>query len=488
MELNSMNTQHKNIRCLGNLRHKQASESEASLNIGSIIISVSVILVVTVLLGYAYLAYLNNFLLNLPSVIGTCALVVSAVCALGWTAELHKNRGKLKPESKTYVRCGALILLVALAVRLLFIARMPELSDDIYRYIWDGLQVRLGKNPYTLPPAAIQTPQGHMACIHERINHPELVTIYPPVAQFIFALGSGSLLWMKGVFILFDLGSCALILRLLRLLQRHPAWLCLYAWHPLAVLESSASGHVDVAAVFFILAAVYFTLRPDSNISGLGAGTALGLAVMTKIFPLIFAPLMFAYLPAIRRNAFILGLTLVCTCACIPFWPELQNGLETLKLYASNWEFSGFTFRILRTWMDSGSDARMLLMLSFCLIFAWQWLKLYRSKWSTFMAQEHVQDANTFVYISANIMLTFLLLTPTLHPWYAIYLLALLPLTPGMAGVALSWSVLLSYQVAAIRALSGIWQESNLLSFYVFAAPVSALCITLLLARRRTRR
>jgi hypothetical protein len=326
-----------------------------------------------------------------------------------------------------------------------------------------------------------------MAWIHARINHPELVTIYPPAAQLIFALGSKSLLWMKGLFILFDLGSCVLILLLLQRLGRHPAWLCLYAWHPLAVLESSASGHVDVAAVFFILLAIYFTIGPAPENSGLGfglgAGAALALAIMTKIFPLIFAPLLLIQLPYRARAPFLLASGMVCIAACIPFWPDLRNGIATLNLYAQHWEFSGFAFRFLREWTESGENARLLLGGAFCLIFAWHWFRLY-------LASGKSSDKNTqiFVHACVSVTLAFLLLTPTLHPWYALYLLAFLPLAPHAAGITLSWAVLLSYQVAATRALSGVWQESTLLSFYVFAAPVSALCITVFLARRRKRR
>ena len=479
-----MNTQHKNSRCLNNLPPAPvAAGREASLHTGSISISISVVLVITIVLAYAYLAQLNSFLLNLPSVICACALIVISVCTFGWAAPQCLDQPAKKVEFSTYVLSGTLIMLVAVSARLLFIARMPELSDDIFRYLWDGFQVRMGHNPYSHPPAAMHVEQGYMdmAQIHPRINHPGLVTIYPPVAQLIFALGSWNVVWMKGMFVLFDMGNCVMLLLLLQRLQRHPAWLCLYAWHPLAVLESSASGHVDVAALFFILLAIYFALRPESYSSGPLAGAALGLAIMTKIFPLIFAPLLFIQLPAGRRGAFILGLALVCAGTCIPFWPELQNGIETLRLYAHNWEFSSFAFRVLRTWTGSGSEARMLVALIFCLIFAWQWLQLYQLK-------QHGHDAHSFVRVCARIMLAFLLLTPTLHPWYAIYLLALLPLAPGAAGIILSWSVLLSYQVAATRALSGIWQESTLLSFYIFAAPVSALCITLLLARRRNKR
>lgn len=349
-----------------------------------------------------------------------------------------------------------------------------------------------GTQPLRPPPAALTPTRDSLVELQKLINHAQLTTIYPPVAQLIFALAGGSLVGLKGIFILFDLGNCVLLLLLLYHLRRHPAWLCVYAWHPLAVLESSASGHVDVAAIFFILLAIYFTLTPvtygSGRNSGLKAGAALGLAIMTKIFPIIFAPLVFIQLPKPSRAVFLITLCTVCVGVCIPFWPELDNGIHTLKLYVQHWEFSGFAFRILRQWTESGQHARIVVASAFCLIFVCQWLKLFRHRE---MARVNLKDTHVFVHVSAYIMLAFLLLTPTLHPWYALYLVVLLPLgssfTSFPAGTTLGWTVLLSYQVAATRAMSGIWYESTLLSFYVFAGPVSALCITLVLARRRNR-
>jgi len=414
---------------------------------------------------------------------------------LGWLADRRMSVSGVQFGIKHYVVSGLFITGAALLMRLLFIARMPELSDDIFRYLWDGLQLRLEHNPYAHAPAALTPMRQTLAELQPLINHAELVTIYPPVAQFIFSLAAGSLIGLKGIFILFDLGNCVLILLLLQRLRRHPVWLCIYAWHPLAVLESSSSGHVDVAAVFFILLALYFTIRPATKTqdsgrgSGLGAGIALGLAIMTKVFPLIFAPFLFIQLSRQARAPFLLALGVVCVGVCIPFWPELHNGIHTLHLYAQHWEFSGFAFRLLRTWTESGQSARMLLGGAFCFIFGWQWVRLY-----LYLPHANTSDRRATACVGANlgITLAFLLLTPTLHPWYALYLLAFLPLAPSLAsftaGIVLSWAVLLSYQVAATRALSGIWQESTQLSFYIFAAPVSALCITVFLARRRKRR
>jgi hypothetical protein len=488
MELHNMKTQHKNTRRLTWMRFARcATPPSTPFSNSSISFSISVIVIVCTAFAYLFLAYLNSFLLHLPAFIATCALIVVSLSVLGWLADNRFPFYEKQLSTRVYWINGIFIIVTALLIRLLFVARMPELSDDIFRYLWDGLQLRLGHNPYAYPPAALTPARDSLVEIQPLINHPELVTIYPPVAQFIFSLAAGSLAGLKGIFILLDLGNCALLLLLLRRLGRHPAWLCLYAWHPLAVLESSASGHVDVAAVFFILLAIYFAIgsatQNSERISGLGAGAALALAIMTKVFPAIFAPLLLIQLPRRARASFLLALGMVCVAVCVPFWPQLLNGIDTLHLYAQHWEFSGFAFRFLREWTESGQNARLLLSGAFCLIFGWHWIRLY-----LLSATPGDRNTEAFVRACVGVTLAFLLITPTLHPWYALYLLAFLPLAPHAAGIALSWAVLLSYQVAATRAISGVWQESTLLSFYVFAAPVSALCITVFLARRRKRR
>ncbi len=65
----------------------------------------------------------------------------------------------------------------------------PTLSDDIYRYLWDGRVQMAGINPYNYPPndanlAHLKTEDW------EGINHKHIRTIYPPLAQTIFAVGA----------------------------------------------------------------------------------------------------------------------------------------------------------------------------------------------------------------------------------------------------------------------------------------------------------
>jgi hypothetical protein len=70
-------------------------------------------------------------------------------------------------------------------------------------------------------------------------------------------------------------------------------------------------------------------------------------------------------------------------------------------------------------------------------------------------------------------------LTPTLHPWYALYLAALLPFAGGTAGLVLSWSVLLSYRVLILYAVTGKWMESDGIPLLVMAGPAAAWVMTL---------
>ena len=85
----------------------------------------------------------------------------------------------------------AVILAVALALRLMFLFAPPQLSDDIYRYLWDGNNLLRGVNPYAAAPAEIPPPPA-LKAVHSWINHPEYVTIYPPAAQLVLPGGRRS--------------------------------------------------------------------------------------------------------------------------------------------------------------------------------------------------------------------------------------------------------------------------------------------------------
>lgn len=364
-----------------------------------------------------------------------------------------------------------MVLVIAIFIRLLLMQRAPELSDDLFRYLWDGLQLLQGINPYAVAPEMVIPLTQAGKAIQPLINHPYLVTIYPPAAQVLFAFSGGTIFGFKLLCVILDIGSCVILALLLKRQQRSYWWLTLYAWHPLVVIESAASAHIDIAALFFVLlslwAAVWQQPRWQSW-AGLVSGLCLASAVMIKLLPVVFVPFFYLLLPRDQRHRFFMAFVGGCAAYVLPFLPQLSHGFATLTTYVNHWEFSSFSFRLLRTLFGSGQHARLILVTLFGCIVVSQWWNLRQTE----------VTLDRLVKACGRFLMVFLLLTPTLHPWYALYLVAFIVLAPSAPALTLSWSVLLSYQVVAVEHFSGVWQESSLISFYIWFAPVLALLLT----------
>ncbi len=450
------------------------------------------LLVCMVCASYVWLSQCSDLRLFLPELIGCSAVIVISITALGCYADLHDLHHRPWLKSPWLV---VVIFAIALVFRLLFAARLPQLSDDLYRYLWDGLQMLQGNSPYALAPEQIVPLTSQQQAIHPLINHPYLVTIYPPAAQVLFAASGGTIFGLKIICVSFDLGTCGLLWLLLKRLNRNPLWLTVYAWHPLVVLEGSASAHIDIVALFFVVLSLWLLTLPSERLHNIiataismGSAVSLAIAVMIKLFPAVFLPFFYLLLPRRQRLVFLITFLLSCLASVLLFWPTIINGFDTLSLYVNTWEFSSFSFHLLRTMFHSDAHARLILATLFGCIVVTQWWAMQQPRGTT---DQTVDTLAKVVKGCARFLTVFLVLTPTLHPWYALYLVAFLALAPSAVGLTLSWSVLLSYQVLAVQLISGVWQESSLISLYVWLAPVLALLLTavaFLVGKRRSRR
>lgn len=378
----------------------------------------------------------------------------------------------------------AAILAVALALRLLFVFHPAQLSDDVYRYLWDGSNLLRGVNPYLAAPATMTPPAG-LKAIHAAINHPEYATIYPPAAQLIFAAGAaagGTVTGLKALLVLLDLALCALLISLLNRLEL-PVWRAvLYAWNPLPVVEIAGSGHVDGAGMTLFAAALLLLLtRGERRFYAAASGALFAAAGLVKLFPLVLAPVLFLLVAPGRRLLFLAGFSAAAALLCIPFLPDLTNILRTLAVYAGNWEFAGFAFNALRECTGSGGVARTALVATLLLFVA-------VSTWRMASSPETTEDPGARMRRGLNafyaIAMALLLTTPTLQPWYALMLAALLPFAAGPAGIVLCWAVLLTYRVQIPYFILGQWIESPLVTAAVFLAPAAAWGGSALLSRR----
>ncbi len=187
-------------------------------------------------------------------------------------------------------RALLIVLLVFGATRMMAVATPPFLSSDLFRYVWDGRVQMHGINPYLYLPAAPQLEFLRDDQIYTSVNRSEEApTIYPPMAQVIFAaIGAtwSSLTMVKLVMLGFEVVAVACVAWLLRLAGRPAAEVLVYAWNPLPVWEYAGNGHIDAASIGFIALALVAIARNRRGLTGL----LLGLAILCKLLPAALFP------------------------------------------------------------------------------------------------------------------------------------------------------------------------------------------------------
>ncbi len=219
-----------------------------------------------------------------------------------------------------------LVLGFAVLFRLSIIFAPPYLSDDLYRYIWDGRVQAAGVNPYRYVPSAPELAQLRDDKIYPKINRRDYAhTIYPPVAEALFLLTtriSESIVWMKLTMVGFEVIAVWAIAQLLASLGLPRERLLIYAWHPLIVWEFAGSGHVDAIAVAFMALAL-LAWRKNRHA---GIGLALAGATLIKLFPLVLFP---AFL---RRGRLLIPLVFVIAII-VAYAPYLSVGPKAMLGY-----------------------------------------------------------------------------------------------------------------------------------------------------------
>jgi alpha-1,6-mannosyltransferase len=212
-----------------------------------------------------------------------------------------------------------LTLLFAALFRLSVLFAPPYLSDDIYRYIWDGRVQAAGINPYRYIPADEVLKDLRDEEIYPKMNHRDTAqTIYPPVAEVIYFLTtriSESVTWMKTTMVLFEgLGIWA-IAQLLASFGLARQRILIYAWHPLTVWEFAGSGHLDAMIIGFLALALLAHRRNAEIASGL----ALASATLVKFFPAVLLPTLY------KRSSWKMPLVFTITIV-VAYLPYLGVG------------------------------------------------------------------------------------------------------------------------------------------------------------------
>ncbi len=390
-----------------------------------------------------------------------------------WRAELGRFQGLWLVAFAAYAlallrrahwrelpHAGAFVMLVALALRVAVFAAPPTLSDDLYRYAWEGRVLAGGANPWRHAPDDPSLSRFRDPDVYPHVNHPELRAIYPPLAEAGFALVarvSSTLGAVKLWVLLHDLALCALL-----------AWWCarrggsawdaaVYAWNPLVVVEYAGSGHHDPTGILWLVSALVLLERRP-----VGSALAATAAVLVKLVALPALP--FLWRGWTTRARLVAGLLLAGSLAG---YATLASGSGSgLAAFAQRWRhndalFGAFAFAL----GDHSARFAVAVLLGVVLVFA--------------LRRGLCAVEGTRLMLRAG-----LLLGPVVHPWYLGWVLALEPLGPSPAWLLLSCTVTLGYGALAPPAAAGGHHPDGLTRAVEYGLP-ALLAIALALRARR---
>ena len=293
----------------------------------------------------------------------------------------------------TRVRLVALTILL----RLPFLFIDPTLSNDVYRYLWDGRVLASGANPYAYAPDDERFATLRQQW-HARINHPGIRTVYPPHAELLFGAIPSLLAWRT----LLIAADVAVVLML------PPGSRLLYAACPVVIVEGVWSGHIDLLAGFLLLLAI-------QRRSGIAAALAIGM----KLTPLAALPAM-----GLRRRGWMAFLAALVIPALFFMGGDFMPGLRD---YATRWIFNSPAFDALFFAIDG-------LHVASALKVGWGVVKdalhleaisdvVFRHLYSDFVTRVVLAIA-AFAAIAwrrrsaTECVAALLLLSPAIHPWY----------------------------------------------------------------------
>ncbi|HLY26469.1 MAG TPA: glycosyltransferase 87 family protein, partial [Aggregatilineales bacterium] len=230
---------------------------------------------------------------------------------------------------------------------------IPNLSDDMYRYIWDGRVQASGFNPYRYASDAPELILLRDAEIWARMNRRGATTIYPPGAQLVFAIGwrlvGDSILAFKILFVCASFICAALLVQLLKRLGQAPERVILFLWGPLLIFEIAHSGHVDALYLPLIVAALLVRAaspadRVEWRYEG-ALGILIGLAILVKLYPAILVPPLWALRDSQGKRRWRLA---------FPLTTLLVTGLGYLLYIAPGVNTLGFLARYTQEFFNIG--------------------------------------------------------------------------------------------------------------------------------------
>lgn len=343
------------------------------------------------------------------------------------------------------------LIVLGITLRLTTVFLFPNLSDDIFRFYWDGKLWMQGIHPFDYTPQQLiesRSASQELISVFPQLNSQEYYTIYPPVLQFIFFIAtvigktiSGTAIVMKIIYVLVDIFSVFGLIKILDHLQMDRKLSFVYFLNPLVITELVGNIHAEVLMVCGLIWMSYFLIKEKYW----QAGVFYALAIASKILPFLIGPLLLLYLIAKKKwlSFFVsAGLIVVISFGLMLYGSDVSHLLESIDLYFRSFEFNASIYYVGR-WLGYlkvdynmiGKIGPMLAFLSLALI-------LY------FSSKVYKKPRLELLFATiALLYFVYLLFSTTIHPWYLAVPIAFAVFNEKLSFPIVLWSflVMLSY-------------------------------------------
>lgn len=334
------------------------------------------------------------------------------------------------------------VIFIGVFFRLILLFSVPALSDDFYRFIWDGRLLANGINPYTILPADFINSIDYQNnvennLIFSRLNSPNYYTVYPPLNQLIFATSAtlskgnlfGNVIALR-IFIL--LAEISLLFMLIK--NKYSDKFNLYSFNPLIIIELTGNLHFEGVVMCFLVLALFMGVKDRKSL--VFSSFLFACAVCVKMLPLIFIPLIIKQL-GWKKGIFYASMVGVFTALFfLPFLDQMliEKLFSSVNLYFQKFEFNASIYYLIRAvgfkifgYNIIGTAGKIMAFFTFSGVLFISW-----------------KSKNLFVGALAILTLYFAMAT-TVHPWYVTNLLVIAIFTTFRYPIVWSYTIFLSY-------------------------------------------
>jgi hypothetical protein len=348
---------------------------------------------------------------------------------------------KIKEQYLTYLAIG---------LRLVFLFAIPNLSQDFYRFIWDGRLILTGLNPYLTTPNDLIFSQPtlfpQMKLLFDGMGPLSAghYSNYPPIHQLPFIIAAifskhsilGAVIILRLLLISADLGILFYGKKLLRKLQLPTKNIYWFILNPLVIVELTGNLHFEGLMLFFFVMALYYIHTKKWHLAAL----TMAVSIAVKLVPILSLPLFLNKLGWKKSIRFYLSIGIVFTLLFLPFLGDnfIKNYSATIGLWFSNFEFNASFYYLLK-WVLEATTSLTLIHSMSSIVIGFLGIQI-----SIQLIQNKIKTSELILSI-LWVLTGYYFVSTTVHPWYVVSLLLLSIFTTYKFARVWSYTLIFSY-------------------------------------------